>query len=211
MRTTLPLLVFASAAPLRLSTCSALSEGPPEAASEVAAEAAPAGAMGTLVARQTRAACLPSDRDHGDVDPRKAMPLGALAERGVGGCVFRAYRAQGALWERSEPVWVAEGEALPEPRFAGRDGGLGIEFETARAPGRPPGVWVRKVQTGSPAVGWLFPGDRIVAVDGHEVLDATRWEFADLGMGPVGSTVTVEVVGADGLVRAVPIVRARIE
>jgi hypothetical protein len=203
--------VFAAAVPVNLATCSGSPCHRPGAEQAVPDLAAGPAGQASWLRSGLRAACLPSDRDHDDFNPERARYLTALGPAPAEGCVLRVYKANGKLWERSAPVWMSEGEVQADAAFAGRNGGVGVEYRVERAPGARPGVLITGVHPGTPAEGLLEAGDRVLAVDGHEMFDATRWEFADAGTGPVGSVAHVDVEGADGVRRTVEIVRARIE
>jgi carboxyl-terminal processing protease len=85
--------------------------------------------------------------------------------------------------------------------------GLGIELK-----GEEDALSVVNVITGSPAQkGGLKAGDRILSVDGRTVKVLTSDRAADLLKGPEGSTVQLDVAGADVETRRVVLTRQRVE
>jgi membrane-associated protease RseP (regulator of RpoE activity) len=115
----------------------------------------------------------------------------------AGRCTVSAWRPDGALEARAEPVDVdlapggTERVSLVVPTE--RIGGLGVQIRP-----HPRGVVVERVVPGSPAdTSGLQAGDVIVEVDGTPVSALTLEEFQSLMTGPVGTQVRF-VLGYDG-------------
>ena len=86
--------------------------------------------------------------------------------------------------------------------------GIGITVNYANEEG----LEILEVAAGGPAEeAGLLPGEVITAVDGTSLAGEARYEGADLIQGEEGTTVTLEVLGADGGTRTVEVTRASIE
>jgi hypothetical protein len=150
---------------------------------------------------QLRARCLEPGEDVNTVDPEDdtfPVQVGASLSMATP-CGLVVFRKDGVLWARSTLELVERGTAEvtvdlpPEPI-----GGIGISFE----PG-PNGVRVEQVWPGTAADGVLRVGDLIHSVDGHNMAGVRNWDLLERWTGPVGSNVTVAVVGKEGLRRVV--------
>jgi carboxyl-terminal processing protease len=84
--------------------------------------------------------------------------------------------------------------------------GLGVPFRVG-----DDGVTIGAPMPGSPAsAAGLVEGDVLVEVDGTGVAGVEPYDFVNLATGVEGTTVTLQVRGADGGERTVRLVRARI-
>lgn len=126
-------------------------------------------------------------------DPERAM---FLAEAGT--CELRAFRRDGALFARSQPITVELQEG--DTNYAqielsqARTGGIGIRF----SPGDG-GMRVMTVVEGTPA--WkagLERGDVVVSVDGVGVDGMSNGTFVEAMTGEEGTEVRFEVLYRDG-------------
>jgi hypothetical protein len=154
---------------------------------------------------QLRARCLEPGEDVNTVDPEDdtfPVQVGASLSMATP-CGLVVFRQDGGLWARSTLELVERGTAEvivdlpPEPI-----GGMGIAFE----PG-PNGVRVLQVYPGTAADGVMHAGDLIHSIDGHSLAGVGKGHVWERGTGPVGSEITVAVLGKDGL-RRVVLVRA---
>jgi len=84
--------------------------------------------------------------------------------------------------------------------------GLGLTFVK---PDGQPGVVVKRVKEGGAAAasGRLFPGDRVMQIDGEDLLDMTSKVLTNLVMGPEGSAAHLRVRRVDGAYEHVTIHR----
>jgi len=81
-------------------------------------------------------------------------------------------------------------------------GGVGIRLSRCDA------GTIQSVEAGGPAeLAGLVAGDRIVAVDGHDADGADTWALVDAIRGESGTTVALDVVGADGVQRTLEVER----
>jgi membrane-associated protease RseP (regulator of RpoE activity) len=113
-------------------------------------------------------------------------------------CQMRAWRAHGALripgeWVEVEPVAGKDVEVLLEvPTF--EPAGMGLGFH-------PIGdaVLVNQVRPGSPALdAGIEAGDYITAIDGVTTSGMDSETFLKHGIGPAGTTVTLEGITSEG-------------
>ena len=120
----------------------------------------------------------------------------------VGPCTVRAWRRDGALFARSEPVTVEVGPTDPAyvllELASARTGGIGVRFMPDEA-----GMRVVEVVPDSPAEeAGLSAGDLVLDVDGQPTADMNVETFVSLMTGAEGSDVTFTVgwTGDTGLV-----------
>ncbi|MEM1126811.1 MAG: S41 family peptidase [Bacteroidota bacterium] len=81
--------------------------------------------------------------------------------------------------------------------YQGSFGGIGIWFETPRVPGDADGIDTARVTStisGGPSeAAGVLPGDRMVGVNGEEIVGMTSLEIQDRIKGPIGTDVTLTV------------------
>lgn len=112
-------------------------------------------------------------------------------------CSVRAYRKDGALRIRSEPVevtpswWGRRHVEVPLP--AERLGGIGVSFERTRD-----GIGVVGRLVGSPASEQLLDRDVIVSIAGESTSRMSSWGFIDRGTGTPGTMVAIEILRFPG-------------
>jgi C-terminal processing protease CtpA/Prc len=89
---------------------------------------------------------------------------------------------------------------------SGNKAGLGLTFVK---PDGQPGVLVKRVKQGgaAAATGKLFPGDRVMQIDGQDLLQVTSRVLTSLVMGPEGSVSRLKVIRPDGSLDDVAVLR----
>ena len=113
-----------------------------------------------------------------------------------------------ALGDRWSYTLTAEELAAQNQRRTNQYVGIGVTVTYENEDG----LEILEVTPGGPAeAAGLLPGELITAVDGTSLAGEARYEGADLIQGEAGTTVTLEVLGADGGTRAVEVERAGIE
>lgn len=128
----------------------------------------------------------------------------------AGPCTFRTLRRGGALEAPGPPVEVelVAGETVEVVLDVAdfEPAGMGITLEEVEG-----GIGVARVLPGTPAqAAGLAVGDTILAIDGVPAADLTAEDFVELGVGPIGTEVVLEVAGEDGI-REVVLLRDHIE
>jgi C-terminal processing protease CtpA/Prc len=101
------------------------------------------------------------------------------------------------------PVAPQESWASDESFASINKVGLGLTFVK---PDGQPGVVVKRVKEGGAAAasGRLFPGDRVMQIDGEDLLHMTSKVLTNLVMGPEGSVAHLKVRRVDGAYEYVP-------
>ena len=113
-----------------------------------------------------------------------------------------------ALGDRWSYTLTADELSAQNQRRTNQYVGIGITVNYANEEG----LEILEVAAGGPAEeAGLLPGEVITAVDGTSLAGEARYEGADLIQGEEGTTVTLEVLGADGGTRTVEVTRASIE
>ena len=113
-----------------------------------------------------------------------------------------------ALGDRWSYTLTAEELAAQNQRRTNQYVGIGVTVTYENEDG----LEILEVTPGGPAeAAGLLPGELITAVDGTSLAGEARYQGADLIQGEAGTTVTLEVLGADGGTRAVEVERAGIE
>ena len=105
-----------------------------------------------------------------------------------------------ALGDRWSYTLTADELSAQNQRRTNQYVGIGITVNYANEEG----LEILEVAAGGPAEeAGLLPGEVITAVDGTSLAGEARYEGADLIQGEEGTTVTLEVLGADGGTRTV--------
>ena len=113
-----------------------------------------------------------------------------------------------ALGDRWSYTLTADELSAQNQRRTNQYVGIGITVNYANEEG----LEILELAAGGPAEeAGLLPGEVITAVDGTSLAGEVRYEGADLIQGEEGTTVTLEVLGADGGTRTVEVTRASIE
>ncbi len=113
-----------------------------------------------------------------------------------------------ALGDRWSYTLTAEELAAQNQRRTNQYVGIGVTVSYEREEG----LEILEVTAGGPAeAAGLLAGEVITAADGTSLAGEARYEGASLIQGEEGTTVTLEVLGADGAARTVTVERASIE